>query len=234
MRHKPYRQAVGSLLYLSRVSWPDISFAVNQLARHCATPRREAWMAVKHLLSYLQHTKDLELVLKPVDDEFRVATNGDWANDKQDRKSVSGFAAFLFGCPIHWASTKQSVIALSRTTAEFIAANDGLQQAEWIQLALDEILAGAEPKLTLLVDNQSTIHRIKREGSSNAQNAIDVRFHALKDAWRDDRMALEYVPTSENLADLLTKAFGRHELLSKRSLRGLASSVLGDDQGAAV
>ncbi|KAJ0394323.1 hypothetical protein P43SY_008763 [Pythium insidiosum] len=174
MRHKPYRQVVGSLLYLARVSRPDIAFA----------------------------SKDLELVLKPTDDDFRVATD----DDKRDRKSVSGYVAFLFGCPIHWGSTKQSVIALSSTTADFIAANDGLQQAEWIHVVLDEVLGTTRPELTLLVDNQSTSYRIKREGSSNAQKAIDVLFHTLKDAWQSRRMALEYVPTGENPADLLTKA----------------------------
>ncbi|KAJ0389413.1 hypothetical protein ATCC90586_010601 [Pythium insidiosum] len=187
-----------------------------------------------HLLRYLQQSKDLELVLKPTDNDFRVATDADWANDKRDRKSVSGYVAFLFGCPIHWGSTKQSVIALSSTTAEFIAANDGLQQAEWIHLVLDEVLGNTRPELTLLVDNQSTIYRIKREGNSNAQKAIDVRFHALKDAWQSGRMALEYVPTGENPADLLTKALGRHDLLHKRGLCGLACSDPGDDLGAAV
>ncbi|KAJ0398347.1 hypothetical protein ATCC90586_006770 [Pythium insidiosum] len=150
MRHKPYRQVVGSLLYLARVSRPDIAFAANQLARHCATPRREAWNAAAHLLRYLQLTKHLELVLRPSDDDFRVATDADWANDKRDRKSVSGFVAFLFGCPVHWGSTKQTVVTLSNTTAEFIAANDGLQQAEWIQLILAEVLGDAAPDLTRL------------------------------------------------------------------------------------
>jgi hypothetical protein len=93
---------------------------------------------------------------------MRVATDADWANDMQDQKSVSGFMAFLFGCPVHWGSTKQTVVALFSTTAEFIDANDGLQQADWIQLVTAEALTDAKAlRLTLQIDNQPTIHRIK-------------------------------------------------------------------------
>ncbi|KAE9045316.1 Retrovirus-related Pol polyprotein from transposon TNT 1-94 [Phytophthora rubi] len=235
MRNKPYRQVVGSLLYLARVSRPDLVFAVNQLARHCSKPRKSAWDAAKYLMRYLGQTRNMELVLNTTEEGLRVATDADWANDVQDRKSVSGFAAFLFGCPVHWGSTKQTVVALSSTTAEFIAANDGLQQAEWIQLVVSEILAGQRSpfRLTLQVDNQPAIHRIKKEGNSGAQKAVDIRFHALKDAWRTGVMALEYVLTHENPADLMTKALSRPELHHKRGLCGLGS-VLGDDPGAAA
>ncbi|KAE9346991.1 hypothetical protein PF008_g8013 [Phytophthora fragariae] len=81
MQAKPFRQVVGSLLYLARVSRPDLSFTVNQLARHCATPGKEAWTAPKYALRYLRKTKHIELVLRPIEDGMRVATDADWAND---------------------------------------------------------------------------------------------------------------------------------------------------------
>ncbi|KAE8958175.1 hypothetical protein PR001_g31125 [Phytophthora rubi] len=159
---------------------------------------------------------------------MRIATDADWANDLQDRKSVSGFVVYLFGCPVHWGSSKQSVIALSSTTAEFIAASDGLQQAEWIKLVAMEVLTAttqdgpADLPLTLQIDNQSTIKRVKKDGTSRAQKAVDIRFHCLKEAWKTGFVALEYVPTHENPADLLTKALSRHELAHKRALCGMS------------
>jgi hypothetical protein len=53
---------------------------------------------------------------------------------------------FLFGAPIGWISQNQSV-----TAAEFIAANDGLLQAEWIKLVVDEILESGTLNINLTV-----------------------------------------------------------------------------------
>lgn len=222
MKRMPFRQVVGSLLYLARVSRPDIAFAVNQLSRHCAAPCKAAWLAAKHLLRYLAGTQDIKLTLKPSRDGIDVVTDADFANDRIDRKSVSGFIVYLFGAPVAWGSTKQSVVAQSSTSAEFIAANDGLQQADWIQLVIAEILQEPPLKLILRMDSVPAIHRIKREGSSNAQKAVDIRFHGIKDAWTTQRLALEYVATGNNPADLLTKSLNSTDLKRKRGLCGLS------------
>lgn len=99
----------------------------------------------------------------------------------------------LCGAPIAWGSQKQTVIAQSSTAAEFIAANDGLLQADWINLVVNELLSAVslQASLTMLIDNQPTIHRIKKDANSGFQNAVDIRFHIIKDAWRTGSTTLE-------------------------------------------
>ena len=60
--HELYRTLVGSLLYLSCWSRPDISFAVSELSRFVAAPGHEHLVAAKHLLRYLKGTNDLGIV----------------------------------------------------------------------------------------------------------------------------------------------------------------------------
>lgn len=79
--------------------------------------------------------------------------------------------------------------------------------------------------ITLCIDNIPNIHRIKREGSSNAQQVVDIGFHALKQAWIDGDIALEYIPIGENAADLLTKALPISEHRHKRGLCGLITTT---------
>ena len=48
-----YQSAVGSLLYLSGWTRPDIAFAVSNVAHFCSRPTMEHWIAVKRIFRYL-------------------------------------------------------------------------------------------------------------------------------------------------------------------------------------
>ena len=51
-----YQAVVGSLLYLSTKTRPDIAYAVSSVVRYCAKPTRDHWTAVKRILRYLKGT----------------------------------------------------------------------------------------------------------------------------------------------------------------------------------
>ena len=59
--HDRYRNMVGSLLYLACWTRPDISFAVSELSRFVSSPGQKHMAAVKHLLRYLQGSRELGL-----------------------------------------------------------------------------------------------------------------------------------------------------------------------------
>ena len=45
----PYLSAIGALMYLASHTRPDISFAVNLLARYSFSPTRRHWTGVKQI-----------------------------------------------------------------------------------------------------------------------------------------------------------------------------------------
>ena len=100
---KLYQALVGSLLYLSTKTRPDIAFAVSSAARFCANPTKEHWTVVKRILHYLHGFSD-----------------SDWAGDVGDRRSTSGYVFLLGGAAVSWKSTKQTTVALSTAEAEYI------------------------------------------------------------------------------------------------------------------
>jgi hypothetical protein len=86
----PFREAVGSLLYLSNHTSPDTSFAVGILGRATAAPSAHDVVAVKRLLRYLSETRGYGLLLGETGESTLIAySDADWGGDV-DRKSISG------------------------------------------------------------------------------------------------------------------------------------------------
>ena len=93
-----YQAVVGSLLYLSTKTRPDIVYAVGSVARFCANPTKEHWTAVKRILRYLNGTIKLGLLYrKSTSAKIAGYTDADWAGDVGDRKSTSGYMFLLGG-----------------------------------------------------------------------------------------------------------------------------------------
>ena len=59
---KTYQALVGSLLFLSTRTRPDIAYAVGCAARFCGKPTKEHWTAAKRILRYLKGTVNLGLM----------------------------------------------------------------------------------------------------------------------------------------------------------------------------
>ncbi|MBW0497804.1 hypothetical protein O181_037519 [Austropuccinia psidii MF-1] len=54
-----YQQVIGSLNYLAQHTQPDILFTVNSLSCYSTYPSERHWVALKHLLRYLNGTSQL-------------------------------------------------------------------------------------------------------------------------------------------------------------------------------
>lgn len=102
-----YRSAVGSLLQFIKYSRPDIGNGVRELAKCMDGATPAAFNEMKRILKYVIDTKYLGLKLHPKLPEtdkdkwqMTVYTNSDWAGDKDNRHSVSGYVIFLLEVPI--------------------------------------------------------------------------------------------------------------------------------------
>ena len=87
-----YQSAIGSLLYLSIATRPDIAFAVSNAAKFSAQPAKQHWTAVKRIMQYLRGTVNLGLAFTPqLSGEVIGYSDADWGGDVNDRKSTSGY-----------------------------------------------------------------------------------------------------------------------------------------------
>ncbi|CAK1579746.1 unnamed protein product [Parnassius mnemosyne] len=200
----PYRELIGSLLFLCSVSRPDISFAVNVLSRYVNNPSQQHVNAVKRIVRYLINTKDL-CIKYGESDGLICYSDSDYASDVDTRKSTTGNIFMMNGGPITWSSQKQKTIALSTTEAEFVAACEAAKEMIWLrQLMLD---LGENCKcVTMFIDNQSAIKLINNPIYHKRTKHIDVKYYFIREKVELGMIKINYVPSKDQLADILTKA----------------------------
>jgi len=106
----PLREIIGRLLWVSTRTRPDIAFAVSLAASFVDSKEhtRLGYAICAKVLRYLSGTKDKCIHYQAIS-ELRLhgAVDADYASDRRDRKSRSGYVLFLSGGPIAWASKKQ-------------------------------------------------------------------------------------------------------------------------------
>lgn len=146
-------------------------------------------------------------------------TDADWASNKDDRRSISGFCIKYGNSPILWKSIKQSCVALSTMEAEFISIAQCSREAIWIQMLLRELFPNnGEQKILIKSDNQAAISFVKSSIVSSRSKHIDIRNHFVRDLLAEGRLEVQYIPTEENEADILTKPLVKEKtfIFSKR------------------
>ena len=216
-----YRQAVGSLLYLAMTTRPDLSYAVSIVSEVLDCPKESDWAAVKRIFKYLVGTTQYGLLYRGgIPLELKCYSDSDYANDQETRRSRSGFVTTFGGAAVTWMSRKQSVVALSTTEAEYVAASEGAREAVWLTRLLKELTSISKPPI-MLVDNLSTVKLIRNPEFHRRTKHIEVRFHYVREKVLDGELQLEHVPSQRQLADMFTKNLPAPSFLNNRKSIGV-------------
>jgi len=218
--HELYRTIVGNSLYLGCWSRPDIAFAVSELSRFVSAPCQTHMVAAKHLLRYLNGTKDLGLVYSTPAERTNLLwgyVDSDWAGCPDSRKSTSGYALMLNGAAVSWKSKRQSVIALSSAEAEFVAASSMVQEVIYTRRLLEKLGFPQSEPTPVYEDNRTCVAWSEGSvGGSDRAKHIDLREHFVHDAVASKILKLVPIASAANFADLLTKPLGAAVFLPLR------------------
>ncbi|GJT39369.1 putative ribonuclease H-like domain-containing protein [Tanacetum coccineum] len=201
-----YRSMIGCLMYLT-ASRPDIMFAVCLCARFQVTPKVSHLHAVKRIFRYLKHQPNLGLWY-PKDSPFHLEafSDSDYAGDNHDRRSTSGGCQYLGRRLVSWQCKKQTIVAISSTEAEYVAAASCCAQVLWMQNQLLDY--GFNFMNTEIhIDNESTICIVKNPVFHSKTKHIQIRHHFIRDCYEQRLINVVKVHTDDNVADLLTKGF---------------------------
>ena len=107
-------------------------------------------------------------------------SDANWAGDKEDRKSTSGYLFPLAGGPVSWRSKKQDTVALLTAEAEYMALSSAAQESVRMRRLNSELDNPPEGPTTNLEDNQSAIAMAKNPQFHGRAKHIDIRHHFVR------------------------------------------------------
>ncbi|KAH3670804.1 hypothetical protein OGAPHI_001320 [Ogataea philodendri] len=144
---------------------PDITYAVNCLARFSTTPDLELFKQLYHLIIYLYHTRGNKMTYKAGDCQLSIYTHSDLAQDVVTRKSIGGHIFAINGSPFSWDSKRISTICDSSCQAEMESLSIAVKELFLWFIGLLEytgLIEYIEKKPIVHVDNSSVISLIKK------------------------------------------------------------------------
>lgn len=212
-----YRSLAGSLMYLTTTR-PDIMYAVSLISRFMQDPHESHWRVAKRILRYVSGTHNFGIHYSPTK-QFELVgyTNSDWAGSVDDRKSTSGYVFSLGSGVVSWSSKKQATVALSSAEAEYMVASLASSQAVWMRRILTDLHLVQEHPTTIYCDNNSTISMTKNPVFHARTKHIEIRHHYIRDLVQDGQVELQFCPTSEQIADIFTKALSTASFVALRN-----------------
>ena len=204
---KAYQQLLGSLLWLAMMTRPDIAYSVNKCSRYATNPAPNHDNAAKRIVRYLAGTRDLGLTYAPNSDSGELVGYSDssYGDCLDTRKSTSGYIFMLHNGPISWTTKRQSVVTTSSTEAEYIGQCNAGKEAVYLARTLKSIGYGIDGPIIIRADNQSAMKLAINPVFHPKSKHIDIQYHKIRELVENGEIKLNWIPTSDMVADGLTK-----------------------------
>jgi histone deacetylase 1/2 len=207
-----YRSLVGALQYLT-LTRPDLSFSVNKVCQYLHAPTTKHWAAAKRILRYLKHTVKLGLKISKSNSLLVSAfSDADWAGCLDDRRSTGGFAVFIGPNLVSWSARKQATVSRSSTEAEYKALANATAKIMWIQTLLLELGVQVPRAAKVRCDNIGAKYLSSNPVFHTRTKHIEVDYHFVRERVARKLLQVEYISTTDQVADGFTKTLAVRQL----------------------
>jgi hypothetical protein len=205
-----YQQCIGSLLYFSQTSRPEIACAVNYYCRFSRGPQTCHWNGLKRIMQYLSKTRKVGIHVSKSNDSTPLVgySDSDFASDPVLRKSRIGYVFTMYGTPIIQKSTYASLPALSTTEAEYSALTEAAKEALYLKKLLHSLKI-KQDTIPLFTDNQGSLKIATHPTQHQRTKHYDTKMHFIRFHVQKKQVSVNYIPSAENPADLFTKPLQR-------------------------
>jgi transposase InsO family protein len=225
---KEYRSMVGSLNWVVQGTRPDLAFNLIELSTKFQNGAVGDCIQAKKVLVKASASKSdifFPALSYPKNWVIVATSDASHANLNNATDSCMGYLVFVVdekrhSCPISWKSGKISRVVRSTMAAECLALVEALEDALFIQQVLQQITNLTHPVVGV------TDHRGLTEAVRSTKMIDDKRLRidvaSLKELLKQGKVQeIRLCPTSEQLADCLTKRTANSQKLLKVLQTGL-------------
>ena len=155
---------------------------------------------------------------------LKAYADADWAGNRDDRRSTTGYVIYLADGPISYNSVSQKSVALSSYESETMSGSTCASEviyANRLRLEMEANKPFQPPNIEM--DNQSTLEASQNTTSHGKAKHIDIREHFLREKVEQGLVTTSKIAGEENPADLFTKALAR-DRHRKLCAKGILSS----------
>ena len=213
-----YRSAVGSLLYIMRAGRPDLDYACWYLACGMTAPTEALVLQLKHVLRYLQYSKNLKLRYgrvhgRPELDLSSIAYSSDEfvgfsdANFEPDRSTTSTLTMFR-NAALYWRVKKQSTTSLSSVQSELTALSEQARDVQLLRDVFGFLDMDLPESTTVFCDSRGAIQNAKHPSFSERLRHVQNKIFYIRELVYEKIVSVRWIATKMNPADIGTKALG--------------------------
>lgn len=202
-----YRGVVGALNYAAQMTRPDLLYSMSVLAEHSNSPTRLQWRMLKRVMRYLVGTNNRTVTYRSDNDwEVTVYADASYATRTGSRSQTGYCVALGKNNAVFYAkSQKQNLVTLSSTEAEYVALHHAATEVVYFRRLLATLGYEQKDPTIIFQDNQSTILWARGQRNHSRTKHLNVKYHYIEELINDGIVELDYMSTTEMMADLLTK-----------------------------
>jgi len=212
MKHRPFRNRVGSLLWLYRGTKPIIGYIVGMLTRVLHNPGFTHWDATSWVLRYIKNTADEPITYHRTQGGATLVGYVDsdylpnYGDEYDNRKSTTGWCFFIGDAVVSWKSARQECVAASTCEAEYMGAWSAVKELVYLRKLLKFMGAPQTGPTSLYEDNQACIRISENPCDGERVKHIDAKYHLVRQNVMNKIVKLHYCSTENMVADASTKA----------------------------
>jgi hypothetical protein len=203
---KKFLSVVMSLMYIARLTRPDILLPVTFLASRSHYATNNDWNKMIRVLRYLRGTPKMGITINCSDLQLVCHCDASYGVHA-DGRSHTGFVVYMgeHGSYVHAKSNKQKTGSTSSTDAEIIALVDSMKVCVWLKNVLTELDREPVDAVRVCQDNQSGMLMVSENSKCARSKHILTKINYAKDLIDSGIIKVQYLNTHEMSSDLLTK-----------------------------